>query len=62
MIVRLSTILGALLGFGFVIYHNAHVSLLTGGYVYNGRGYVACMGIGAGLGFIVGRWIQRGSQ
>jgi hypothetical protein len=56
---RIGAVVGAISGIAFVAYHNAHVSVWTGGYVYNAKGYLMLSVVGAVVGAVIGSWIER---
>ena len=52
-------IIGMFVGLIIPAWHNAHVSIWTGGWRFNTAGYFACIFVGAVLGAVVGDIIQR---
>lgn len=55
-------IIGALLGLGFADYHNEHVSIWTGGYVFHPFGFFLLACVGAGLGILIGSKIGTAAK
>jgi hypothetical protein len=52
-------LVGAALGLVYGVEHNAHVSLLTGGFRFTSSGLVVLAAAGFALGFLLGRALQR---
>ena len=52
-------IIGAVLAFGWGDYHNQHVSIWTGGFMFSGTGLLLLAVAGAVVGMILGSLIGR---